>query len=147
MNRSEVALGMFEQDFNCAQSIFSAFANQTILDPQVALKIAAPFGAGFGRLGETCGAVTGALMVIGSYFGYSNAQDQFGKETVYTLARSFCEKFQARNHSILCRKLIGYDLRKENELILARSQGVFAALCPNLVKDAAEILEELLVEL
>ena len=144
MNRLATAQALFEQNFNCAQSIFSAFANQIAIDPQIALKIATPFGAGMGRRGETCGAVTGALMVIGSFYGNTEASDQDGKEKAYQLARSFCEQFQSRNRSLVCRQLIGYDISKEKELNLARSQRIFADLCPGLVKDAAEILEELL---
>ena len=61
----EIAVSTFAANYSCAQSVLSAFANQFGLPVQTALKLASPFGGGIARRGETCGAVTGALLVLG----------------------------------------------------------------------------------
>lgn len=49
--------------------MFSIYAEKLNLDLKTAMKIAAPFGVVMARLGETCGAVSGALMAIGLKHG------------------------------------------------------------------------------
>ena len=49
--------------------MFSIYAEKLNLDLKTAIKIATPFGGGMARLGETCGAVSGALMAIGLKHG------------------------------------------------------------------------------
>ena len=65
MLRSENArLNMVESKMNCAQSVLTAFSDELGLDRNTALRLARGFGGGMGRTGKTCGAVTGAYMVI-----------------------------------------------------------------------------------
>ena len=146
MQPQEIARSLFDNEFNCAQSVFAAFAETTNLDPHLATKIAAPFGAGIGRMGNTCGAVSGALMAIGLYFGNDDAQDKDAKEKAYLLARTFYERFTQKNQTTLCRELIGYDVSQPEELAQAREAGVFSTRCPALVESAVNILMELLEE-
>jgi C_GCAxxG_C_C family probable redox protein len=146
MQPQEIARSLFDNEFNCAQSVFAAFAESANLDPHLATKIAAPFGAGIGRMGNTCGAVSGALMAIGLHFGNDDSQDTEAKEKAYLLARTFYERFTHENGSTLCRELIGYDVSQPEELDHAREAGVFSTRCPLLVEDAASILMELLEE-
>lgn len=144
MNNDEHAVSCFNQGFNCAQAVFSAYSSQLGLPSDVALKIGAPFGAGIGRMGEVCGAVSGAMMVIGLKFGHTDAKDKETKENVYGMAKKFINSFQERNGSIICRELLKYDLSKPEEYKMAQEQGLFTSLCPKLVKDAAEIVSEII---
>ena len=50
--------------YNCAQAVVVAFSDQIGLTDQQSYNLAAHFGSGM-RHGSTCGAVTGALMVLG----------------------------------------------------------------------------------
>ena len=65
MNRSEIALDYFSKGFNCAQSVLISCADILKIEEEKALRIASGFGGGMGGMQETCGAVTGAFMVIG----------------------------------------------------------------------------------
>ncbi|WP_242975830.1 C-GCAxxG-C-C family protein [Desulfosporosinus sp. FKB] len=67
--RSDIAVDCFLSGFNCAQAVFSTYSNDLGLTMEMAKKIACGFGAGMGYIGETCGAVTGALMLIGLKYG------------------------------------------------------------------------------
>jgi C_GCAxxG_C_C family probable redox protein len=71
--RCERATQCFSEGFNCSQAVLSAFGPEMGLDCETALRVAGMFGAGMGRMGNVCGAVTGAFMVIG--LKYSKTQD------------------------------------------------------------------------
>ena len=142
--RKAVANERFLGSFNCAQSVFSAFAPELGLDKATALKIAGAFGAGIAYTGETCGAVTGALMVIGLKHGKADPEDEEAKERCYAKAKMFMERFHARCGALQCRQLIGYDLSKPEEVLSAKAAGIFTERCPAFVLAATEILEEIL---
>ncbi len=110
MTNSEKAVSHFRNSFNCTQSVFAAFAPQFGIPEADAFKIACPFGGGMGRMQETCGAVTGALMVIGLKYGKFDAEDKVSKEITYEKVREFSKKFNELNNSLKCRDLIGIDM-------------------------------------
>lgn len=59
---------LLDEGFNCSQIVLSSFAEDLGLDSEMANKVATCFGGGMGS-GDTCGAVTGALMVLGLKYG------------------------------------------------------------------------------
>lgn len=144
MSRAEEAKKQFEKGFLCAPAVLSTYSEQFGLEKALALKIACGFGAGIGRMGRTCGAVTGALMVIGLKHGQANLADVESREKTYKLVKEFVDKFTALHGSIECKELIGYDLSDSGELKLARESGVFGNKCPSFVYDSACILEDIL---
>lgn len=144
MNRSEHAVACFKEGFNCSQAVLSPFAPELGLERETALRIAGTFGGGMGRLGEVCGAVTGALMALGLKYGCVDPKNAEGKEAAYRLVREFADRFIARHGAILCRDLLGCDIGTPEGRELAREKGLFANLCPQLVRDAAEIVEQML---
>ena len=78
MSRVEQAVSCFQGGFNCSQAVLSTYAQDFGLDREAALKLAAGFGGGMGRMAGTCGAVTGAFMVLGLKHGPTEAGDQTG---------------------------------------------------------------------
>lgn len=145
MNRVEQAVSCFKNGLNCSQAILSTYGEQFGLDREVALKLAIGFGGGMGRMGGTCGAVTGAFMVLGLKHGAIEAANQDeAKETTYEQVREFAKRFEARNGTTVCRDLIKCDIDTPEGLAMAREQKLFATVCPKFVQDAAEILEEML---
>jgi C_GCAxxG_C_C family probable redox protein len=141
MGRAESAVACFNQGFNCAQAILSTYGEVLGLDRENALKLSCGLGAGMGRMQETCGAVTGAYLVIGLRYGQCSAHDSDAKEKTYQLVREFSERFTERNASTNCRELLGTDLINGDQETASRRVG---QVCPNAVRDAAEILEVLL---
>jgi C_GCAxxG_C_C family probable redox protein len=138
---AESAVTIFSQNFNCSQSVFSAFAAQYGLEVGTALKLASPFGAGVARRGEICGAVTGALLALGLARG---ATEPTGKEGIYRLSQEFMRLFEEKHSTLLCRNLIDCDPSSPEGWQKAREAGKFTTICPILVRDAAEIVETLL---
>jgi len=144
MKRFEKAVDDFNQGFNCSQSVLAAFAEEFGLNQEMARSVAAGFGGGMGRMGETCGAVSGAFMVIGLKYGPLQRPDKGSKEIIYSLINQFAEKFITQHQSLKCRELLGYDISNPTEREKARANQVFTTICPKLVEDAVKILEELL---
>ena len=138
---AEIAVNVFSQNFNCSQSVFSAFAGQFGMDRQTALKLASPFGGGVARRGEVCGAVSGALMALGLARG---AKAPAGKEEIYRLSQEFMRLFEEKHKSVLCRELIDCDLSTPAGYQAATDKRVFTSICPLLVRDAVEIAQKLL---
>jgi C_GCAxxG_C_C family probable redox protein len=143
MSHVERAVHRFAEGFNCSQAVFSAYAEQFGLDEETALKIAAGFGGGMGRLGETCGAVTGAFMVLGLRYG-RGSPDPAAKERIYALIREFSTRFNARNGSLTCKGLLVCDISTPEGYEVARKKQLFTTACPRFVRDAAEVLEEMM---
>jgi C_GCAxxG_C_C family probable redox protein len=142
-NPTQTAQDRFAQSFNCSQSVFSAYASQLGIDDETALKLASPFGGGVAHQGNICGAVTGALMVIGLARGSATVDK---KDEAYRMAEEFIKRFQERHGTILCRELIRYEISTPGGLEKAREQNVFNTICPGLVRDAAELVAEFLDE-
>jgi len=144
MNRVEQAVSCYKEGFSCAPAVFSAYALEFGVDIETALKIATGFGAGMGRMGGTCGVLTGAFMVIGLKYGKTKAEDDQAKEKTYELVREFAKRFKSRNGTIVCNELLGCDLGTPEGMKLAKEKGAIDTLCPRFVQDAVEILEEML---
>jgi C_GCAxxG_C_C family probable redox protein len=146
VSKVELAVAAHREGFNCSQAVLSAFAPDLELDRETALRASIAFGAGMGRTGQTCGAVSGALIAIGLKYGSINPEDKTTKERVYALVREFVRRFRARNGSTLCPELLGYDVGTPEGLQAVRDKDLVATVCTPAVQDAAEILERLLQE-
>jgi C_GCAxxG_C_C family probable redox protein len=131
----EQTVACFKKGFNCAQAVLSTYGPRFGLDRGLALKVAAAFGGGMGSMGETCGAVTGAFMVIGL--------TQASRERTDELVREFAERFKSRHRSTVCRELLGCDIGTSEGFKTAEKEKHFKKLCPSFVRDAADILEEI----
>jgi C_GCAxxG_C_C family probable redox protein len=105
MTRSELAAQLFCQGYNCAQAVAVAFCDVTGFSQEQAAKMAAPFGGGFGRQREVCGAVSGMCMVYGILYGYEvpNADNQLD---VYADVQAMCAQFREKAGSIVCRDIL-----------------------------------------
>ncbi len=144
-DRIDNALTYFKEGFNCSQAVFAAFADQFGLDRKAALKISEGFGGGMGRMGLTCGAVTGAIMVIGLKHGGTKPDDKDVKQETYGLVRELIKRFKERNcAAIECRELLKCDMSTPEGFEQAKKRDVHNTICPKFVADAAIILEDIL---
>jgi len=141
MKNSEKAINLFCDGYNCAQAVFGAFANDLGFDEATALKIAAPFGGGFGRQREVCGAVSGMLMAFGYLYGYDTAETGEVKMRHYEQTRALCDAFKEQNGSIICREILKTD--EVGGTPAARTEKYYHERpCIRCVRTASEILEK-----
>jgi C_GCAxxG_C_C family probable redox protein len=134
----------FNEGFSCSQAILSSYGVVFGLTRTTCLKISTGFGAGMAGQAETCGAVTGAIMVIGLKHGRTRADDEAARDNTYERAQLFIRRFKVRNGEVTCRKLLGHDIGTEEGMKAAEEEGLFSEYCPKLVRSAAEILENVL---
>lgn len=143
MNKADKALELFSNNFNCSQSVLTAFAADFGLDEQLALKLGTSLGGG-ARNGDICGAVSGALLVLGLKYGHYEADNNEQKSRAYQIAVDYINRFKEANGSIVCRELLGYDLTKPDEMACIKEKGLFGDICPKMIKSSVEILENIL---
>ncbi len=142
MTSAEQAVKYFQDGFNCSQAVCAAFAERAGVERETALKVAAGFGGGIGRMGNMCGAVTGAIMALGLKHGFTAGSPE-AKSEMYARVQAFAAKFEARHESLICRELLGYDFSIHEEHEKAKQEKLFTTRCPEFVRTAAEILEEM----
>lgn len=140
MKKSQLAIENFKT-LNCAQSVLLSYAKELNLDEMTALKIAAGFGGGMG-MAETCGAVTGAYMVLGMKAQTEGKTIQEIKTETKAAVKKFNELFIAKHGSLKCKKLLGVDITTPEGSAEAYEKNLFNVICSDLVGSAAEILEK-----
>ena len=143
--KSETALNYFAEGFNCSQAVFTTFAKEDGLPEELALKIATQFGGG-ARKGEMCGAVSGALMVLGLKNGHFHRNALEEKQHAYETAEDYMNRFIEKRGTVVCREALGYDISKPEEHMKIKELDLFKSVCPKMIQCATELVEEMLME-
>ena len=144
MTRTDRAVALFGEGFSCSQAVFAAYAEDLGLPADMALRIAQPFGGGIGRTGDWCGAVTGALLVIGLKYGRVRAADTAAKDKTYALVREFVRRFREGHGTVRCNDLLGCEMGTPAGDKAIEDGKLHDKVCRGLVREAAEILDTLL---
>ena len=144
MSKAEAALELFN-NYNCAQSILCAYAADCGLGKDKAFQAAVGFGGGMGRLQETCGAVTGAIMVLGLSSGFREGDGRDKINESYAKVLRLVNDFSAREGTVKCRDLLGCDLSTE-EGQKAFKENNLKDRCRNYIRLTCELLDEYLKE-
>lgn len=141
MTRTERAVALFENGYNCAQAVFVAHADLVGLDESAALRLSSSFGGGLGRQREVCGAVSGMCMVAGALFGYDDVNDINVKAKHYALVQEMCGKFREAYGSIICRELLDAKTATTSPVPSARTAEYYATRpCARFVAACCDIL-------
>lgn len=137
------AVRLFESGYNCAQSVFAAYADLLGMDKETALKLASPMGAGIGRMREVCGTVSAMSLLLGLKEGNADALDEEAKKRVYEKTRAMADRFKEENGSIICRELLGITGREQSAAPSQRTESYYMTRpCGRLVASAAQIVED-----
>lgn len=144
MTRAETALSLFREGFSCSQAVAAAYAEDLGLDRETALRLSQPFGGGIGRSADWCGAVTGAFLAIGLKHGRSKAEDTASRDRTYALVLEFIRRFEARHGRLKCRDLLDCDISTPEGRKKADELDLHKVRCEEFVRDAADILDEIL---
>jgi len=143
MNRSDHAVEMFLSGYNCAQSVLLSFSDDLKFSKELAQKMAAGFGGGMGKQQETCGAVTGAIMVLGLLRGEAVNNNEELKSAAYTSVKDLVRDFTAAYKTTNCGELIGCDLNSAEGAAKFKEEKIQENICAGCVRKAVEIVEEL----
>lgn len=132
---------LFVQGMDCSQVVAGAMAEKLDMDEKTLRRMSACFGGGM-MCGETCGAVTGALMVLGLKYGHDTEGDMEQKELMQKKVLEFKNAFLKKYPSDMCRDLLNHDISKPGEMDKVLEEGTMFTLCPCIVADVIGILEE-----
>ncbi len=105
-NRIQRAVELFMQGYGCCQSVLCAFSDLYGMDEEMALRVAAGFGGGVGRMRMMCGTCSALVILAGLEKGQTRGEDREGKAECYRLTRELLETFRQRNGSIICAELL-----------------------------------------
>jgi C_GCAxxG_C_C family probable redox protein len=142
-----MAMANFYEGYNCSQSIVLAFADLIPIEKTTLLKMSSSFGGGMGRLREVCGSVTGMFMIAGILYGYDGPETGQVKADHYARIQELARRFEETHGSIVCREMLGLSVRHDVPVPEARTQEYYKKRpCPEIIGDAAEILEQYIKE-
>jgi C_GCAxxG_C_C family probable redox protein len=141
--RPDKAVKHFMKSMNCSQAVLETFAPSFGMEVEAARRIAAAFAGGMG-MGAECGAVTGALMVIGMRYGKTKSKDPKADEKTFTKSAEFIKEFRTRHNQVRCSALLGANMGTTDGFGKAERMGYFVSRCPHFVSSSVEILEKLL---
>lgn len=144
INHKKQAIEDFAKGYNCAQSVFASFAPEYGIDKEQAYKLACGVGGGF-RFAEVCGAVSGAVMIIGLKGGNHLPADVTCRDECYQTTIHFVEEFKKRNRdAITCKDLLGMNIMtKEGQQQAMANMQLLRERCVNAILTAIDILEEM----
>lgn len=152
-SRTEQAVALFMEGFNCSQSVFAAYADLFGMDRETALRVSASFGGGIGRMREVCGAANGMFIVAGMLTGSVEGKDQNAKKNNYEVVQRLAAEFKKENSgTYICRELLG--LNKDGKTVVpgdttpeARTEEYYKKRpCLRTIQGAAAIVERLLLD-
>lgn len=141
--KSDAAGEAFRAGFNCAQAVLIPFAEADGLGREAGARIASSFGAGMGKMQETCGAVTGAFMALGLRLGFERGDDQEGRARALGLSKDFISAFKGEFGTLLCKELLGCDLNTEEGQRIHKESDQRETICMKCVRFAASTVETL----
>lgn len=146
MTKREKAIRLFEEGYNCAQSVFGTFSEELGIDFETSVKLSSAFGGGMGRLREVCGAVSGMFMVLSTLEGYTSPDAKEEKMELYKKVQDLASEFKERNgDTIICRELLKNVNVTKGHIPEDRTAEYYRQRpCAKFVGDAAEIIENYL---
>ena len=144
MDHVKRAQELFLQKYNCAQAVACAFCDKAGLDQDAMARASSSFGGGMGGLGEVCGAMSGALLVLGLVRGYADPEDPEAKKAHYERVKAFGERFREAGGALRCKELLEGTVPRGMTPEEGAQKGLKPRPCPQLVAQAAAILEDLL---
>jgi len=137
------AVKLSESGCSCSQAVFGAFAPRFGVDQDTAIRVASGFGGGM-RMGDTCGALSGAFMALGLALGGDASRTAEGRQAVSDAVIACAGRFRKSHGALACRDLLGCDIHTPEGKQLALDQNLFETKCRDLVRDAASIVASLL---
>lgn len=141
MEKKEIA-ELFGKGIDCSQVVVGAYAEELGIPREEAYKMAAAFGGGMG-IGETCGAVVGAMIVLGLKYGHFDVGHMEQKEIMNKKRAEFLQRFQEKYGTCVCKELLKHDISKPEEMQKILEEGLLFEFCPEVVRDSLEILKTL----
>ncbi|MBN2167737.1 MAG: C_GCAxxG_C_C family protein [Actinobacteria bacterium] len=138
----EKAVGLFQSGMNCAESVLAANMEVHGVDEDWVPRVASGFGGGIARTGQVCGAITGAIMVLGWVYGRDCAGDDI--DSIHKLGQKLIDEFIDEYATTSCGMLIDIDLRNPEAREKADNDGIFDKRCTSFIRFCAGRVAEMI---
>lgn len=133
------------QHLLCSESCLMALAKcQGVESPPIP-RIATGFGAGIGRCGETCGAVTGAVMGLSIKYGRDKVEPIKDRRP-YWFSTELLHRFKEEHGELSCPALLGLDLNKPAEYEEYNKKNLWQHKCTKYILSATAMAWDILEE-
>lgn len=139
----EKAINSFNSDLNCAQAVLTSYSDDLDFDKEMALQISCGFGAGMGKLQETCGAVTGSFMVLGIHNSKKFPDNGDRKEQTKVMIQDFSKKFKTIHKTLKCGELLNCDLNTDEGQKYFEENNLKKSVCEKCIADSIKIIDQL----
>lgn len=143
-SRAEEALANMQKYGSCCTGVLATYSPELGIEKDLAAGLGRGMAGGIGGTGHVCGAVSGAVMVIGlKTTNKSNINDMAAGFKTMETAKKFVSRFEEKHSSIQCRELIGHDISTPEKREAAMKANAYAD-CPKFVESAVMILDDIL---
>ena len=105
MTNEEKAIALFQRGFSCAQAVYLACRDESLMSEESAILCSGAFGGGVGGMEQTCGALCGAMMVLSERFTSTNPEDAAQKQRARQAMQAFGGWFDQKFGSCMCSAL------------------------------------------
>lgn len=145
MNADEIAIQKLVEGYNCAQAVLYTCGDDLGVDKHALVKLASGFGAGMGRKGEVCGALTGGIIALGARYGRGRHDDRTATEQTYARTRDLMDQFESEHGAVTCRDLLdGCDLMTPEGRQLYAEKELGRTVCQKCVRSVVVSLQDML---
>lgn len=128
------------EGFNCSQTVLLYFYERYHLSKETAMSVSQPFESGLFK-GDTCGAVTGAYMVLGLEYG---SREEESRAKMKAKVEEFNKGFTEKMKTLQCEKILGINISTDENLKIAMEEKKIEEICPKAIMASIEVLEEML---
>ncbi len=143
MTSKQKAADFFNRGYNCSQSVLATYCERYGLDIKTATRLSLPLGSGM-NYGEVCGAVAGALLVIGLEYS-GDITDNESNGICYEKGKEYLERYKIKMGSYMCKDILGYDFSIQEDRNYILESKLYENICPTAIEKAIELLEEMII--
>jgi C_GCAxxG_C_C family probable redox protein len=136
----------------CSQSSFAALNEQFGLGGDSAVPALMPFAGGLAGNGETCGAVSGAMLALGFFFESAHPEARKPGVLPFQYGKDFFDRFSREFSSTRCREVVKhqygryYDFMNPEDMKLFAAESQKSGKCLDVVKRAVRIAAAIMQE-
>ena len=147
MNKEEAiqrSMKYVDEGFLCVEAVLKTLADLKGLQSEYIPGIASGMAAGVARTSQICGAVTGAILGLGLWFGRSEPIQS--ERRPYWYSREFIERWNKSHPNTNCSGMLGVDLDTPEGYSEFGKENMWENKCKRFIREAVGLAYDILVE-
>ena len=140
----KLALGYVDEGFLCVEAVFKTLADLHGTESDLIPKVATGFAAGVARTSNICGAVSGAILGLGLWYGRNEPVE--GERKVYWYSRKFIDEWEKNHSSTNCTELLGVDIDTTEGNDTFYAENMWENNCKRYISEAVGLAYDILEE-